>query len=349
MIIFIYIPGFYAAVEQSDNAAIRGVPVIVGGDPEKRGTVTGASVEARSAGVRQGMETGEALRRCPDAVVRPTRLKRYREVSAGKLSLLRGVTDRIEELGLDGTFLEVPEARDAVTLAAELCVQVQAELGLSATAGVGVTRFVAYLAALHAGPGGIRQVGVDETLSFLGRFPITEIWGLGPATAQRLEADGIKWIADLQACSAEQLEALAGRSAATFRALARAEDREPLRPRPRARSHSQERTLAEATIDLGTIAAELLELARQLETVLTRERRAARTITLGLAYIDGERITRTQSLQSPIAGHAEIGELALELLGRTQAGVRHVRRLRLQVSRLGRPESDSDPRQLRLF
>ena len=349
MIVFIHIPGFYAAVEQADNPGIRGLPVIVGGDPEKRGSVTGASDEARREGVTEGMETSQALTRCPEAVLRPTRLKRYREVAAEVRALLRGTSDLLEELRLDGTFLQVPERDDAVKLAAELCVQLQAETGLRATAGIGSTRFVSYLGALHGGPGGIRQIGEDEALAFLGRFPVTEIWGLGPATAERLAEAGIKWIADIQTCSLEQLESLAGRNARSFRELARAEDREPLRPRPRARSHSQERTLTEPTIDLRSLGDELLGLARQLDAVLARERRVARSVTLGVGYMDGENVTRTQSLDHSIASHTEIGEVALQLLARTQAGARHVRRLRLQVARLDRPQPESDPRQLRLF
>ncbi len=349
MIIFIHIPGFYAAVEQADNHELRGRPVVVGGDPRKRGSVTGVSVEARKRGVVEGMEAREALERCPDAMFRPTRLKRYRGVAAETRALLRATTDRIEEFGVDGTFLEVPPQLEALPLAAELCVHMQAELGLHSVAGIGPTRFVAYLGARHPGPGGIREVKPDEVLSFLSRFSLTEIWGLGPATAKKLAASGLDSIGDLQRIPQEELEQLAGRNAATFRSLALGEDVAPLRPRPPAKSLSRERTLSEATLDLRSLGDELLELAAELEGMLTRERRAARTVTLGLSYVDGTQMTRTQTVDEAIDGQTEIGEAALQLLVRTQAGARHVRRLRLQVSNLRAGGRESDARQLRLF
>jgi DNA polymerase-4 len=349
MIIFIHIPGFYAAVEQADNHELRGQPVVVGGDPGKRGSVTGVSAEARKYGVEEGMDAREALERCPNAVFRRTRLKRYRAVAAETRALLRATTDRIEEFGVDGTFLEVPEQADALPLAAELCVRIQAELGLAAVAGIGPTRFVAHLGARHPGPGGIRMVRESDALAFLARFPSTEIWGLGPATAEKLAASGLESIGDLQNTPREEFEKLVGRNAARFHSLARGEDVAPLRPYPRAKSLSQERTLTEATLDLRRIGDELLELAGQLESVLVRERRVARTVTLGLAYVDGTQVTRTQTFDTSVGDQGQIGEAALQLLARTQAGARHVRRLRLQASNLRAADREGDSHQLRLF
>ena len=140
MIVFIQAPGFYAAVEQADDPALRGVPVIVGGDPRKRGSVTSASREAAEQGVSEGMDAAEALELCPDAQLRSTRMKRYREVAAELRELIRTETDRIEEVGLEGTFLQLESSEDAVQRAAELCVRIQAELGVHAVAGIAPTR-----------------------------------------------------------------------------------------------------------------------------------------------------------------------------------------------------------------
>ena len=146
----------------------------------------GASREARARGVEEGMEMRRALELCPDAILRPTRLKHYRERVAELRELLRADCERLEELGLDGTFLELASPADGLAHAAELCVRLQAEFGLPAVAGIAPTRFVAVLAARHAGPGGIRRVNEAEVEAFLAPFPVDEIWGLGPATAQRL-------------------------------------------------------------------------------------------------------------------------------------------------------------------
>jgi len=349
MIAFLKAPGFYAAVEQADDPSLRGVAVIVGGDPHKRGTVTAASAEALAAGVQPGMETAEALALCPAAQVRPTRLKRYREVAAEMRELIRATTDRIEELGLDGTFLEPARRGDALRQVAELCVGVQARLGVRTVAGIGPTRFAAFLASQQPGPGGILQLRPGEVQEFIDRCAVTELWGLGPATAAKLAEVDVATIGALRRIPLDELRALAGRNAQAFLDLASARPDEPLRPKPRAKSLSQERTLPAPSTDLRTLGDELAELARQLEAVLARERRSARTITLGLGYVDGTQVTRSQTLDRPAVGQGAIGDTALQLLGRTQAGVRQVRRVRLQLANLAPLEGETQPEQLRLF
>jgi DNA polymerase-4 len=349
MIVFILVPGLYAAVEQADDPALRGRPVIVGGDPAKRGMVTSASREARARGVEEGMETRRALELCPDAALRRTRLKRYREVVAELRELLRGESERIEELGLEGTFLELAPQTDALTRAAELCVRLQAELGVAAVAGIGPTRFVAALAAHHAGPGGIRLVVDAEAADFLGRLPVSEIWGLGPATASRLAELGVHTIAELRALDGGRLAEIAGARAASFLELARGADRGRLAPKPRARTLSQEQTLDEPSGDLRSLADEIEALAARLASVLARERRTARTVTLAVSYLDGTRSSRTQTLDAPASGARELADAAQSLLGRTQAGARAVRRIRLALAGLERAAAGAEPRQLRLF
>ena len=349
MIIFIHVGGFYAAVEQADDPSLRGQPVLVGGDPRKRGLVTGASVEAERLGAKAGMRMAEALERCPSAAVRQTRLQRYREMAQEVRALLWNVASALETEGLEGAYLEAPAEREPAGYAAEICVRVRAELGLSAAAGIGPTRFTAFIAAAYPPPEGIRLVTREDAVEFLAPYPTTDVWGLGPTTARKLAEHGIESIGDLQKCSVDELRALVGRNAATFRALARAEDRDLLRPSPRVKSLSQERTLDEPTVDLRTLGERLADLATRLETMLDRERRAARTVGITLSYVDERRVTRSVTLPRPVRAYAEIRDAALELLNRTQAGVRAVRRVRLQLSNLDGSEPSEDPRQLRLF
>ncbi len=350
MIIFVQVPDFYAAVEQADQPVERGRPIIVGGDPRKGGTVTSASATAREAGVEPGMELREAQGLCPEAELRPTRLRRYREVAAEVRAILRAASDRIEPEGLDATYLELAEPEQPVTVGARLCVEIHRELGLRAVAGIGPTRFVARLAGRHLGSEGIREVASDQVLSFLAAFPVTEIWGLGPATAEKLGAEGVETIGELQRLSLEELEAVVGkRNAGPFHELAHGGDRQPLRPSPPVKSLSRETTLDAPSIDLRSLGEDLARLATRVEEMLHRERRAARTVSVGVSFVDGQRASRTQTLDEPVSRPDEIAAVALQLLARTQAGVRQVRRLRLQVSNLCRPETASQPRQVRLF
>lgn len=348
-IFFVWIPGFYAAVERADDPSLRGRPVVVGGDPGKRGVVASASREAQALGIEEGIETARALELCPEAELRSTQLKRYREVSSEVLAILRTVTDRLEERGLDGTFLETPEVPEPVLLAAEICVRIQAELGLPAVAGIGRTRLVSYLAAKHAGPGGIRYVRDPDSRRFLSRFPVTELWGLGPATAERLARHGIELVADLQVCALDRLREIAGRDAARLLALARADDSDPLHPRPPSRTLSQEQTLPEPLRDTAALGEQIAEMARRLEGALRRERRVPRRVTLSVDFAEGGTSSRTVTLDRLLDASGEIGGVAVQLLGRLLASRRPIRRLRLQVGRLARATTGDDGRQLRLF
>jgi DNA polymerase-4 len=349
VILLFHIPGFYAAVEQADVAVLRGRPVIVGGDPRKRGNVTAASAEARAAGVAPGMAVAAALALCPEAALRPTRLRRYRDVAREVRGVLRAAAERLEEDGLDSTWLEPPAREDPVEFAAALVVRVQSSLGITAVAGIGPTRLVAWLAALDAGPAGIRAVPAATARDFLAPLPVTRLFGLGPATAERLAAAGIATIGELAKCEVAELEALVGRQAPTLLALARAEETAPLRPSPRARSLAQEATLAEPSLDLRALGDRIHELAGRLEALLDRERRAARTVNLVLRYVDDTQTARARTLREAVHTQAAIRDVALELLSRAQAAPRRVRRIRLQVSALGARREADDARQLRLF
>lgn len=349
MILFLLIPGFYASVEQADQPALRGRPTLVGGSPRKRGVVTSASPEAVAKGVTEGMNMAEALERCPEAAIRPTRLRRYREIAAAVRSACWAHTDRVEPAGLEGVYLEIPEGVDPVGLAAELCLRVRAEHGLAAVAGIGPTRFVASAAARHCGEGGIRCVGPGEVVGFLGDLPLTEIWGLGPASAARLAARGLRRIRDVQDRSPEELEDIIGRFGTTFHRLAMGQDDDRIRARPRPKSISQEETLPEPTGDLSTLRDLIAELAGRIATSLEREARGARTVTVGVEFVDAQQVTRGQTEPGQVATRAEIVEVAMTLMGRLRSEGRRVRRLRLQVSNLAPRERRGPPRQLSLF
>ncbi|HXX47733.1 MAG TPA: hypothetical protein VEN47_05880, partial [Myxococcota bacterium] len=137
--------------------------------------------------------------------------------------------------------------------------------------------------------------------------------------------------------------------AAAILEYARGEDKEPLRPKPRARSLSQERTLDEPAIDVRALGELLDALAERLERALARERRAARSVKLALDFVDGTNVTRSLALPEPSAERAAFAQAAQALLARTQAGARPVRRVRLALAGLVRADSPADARQLRLF
>ncbi|MFQ5697499.1 MAG: hypothetical protein ACE5IL_04345 [Myxococcota bacterium] len=349
MIILVQVPDLYAAVEEEEDPELRSRPILVGGHPSRRGSVTGLNAAARAAGACVGMAVREALDLCPEAAFRPTRLAHYRACAQAIRALVRQECERIEPFGLDGVLLEPPAAIDPLELAAGLCVRIQGDLGLPARAGIGPTRFVASVAAAHSGAAGLRWVRDGEERAFLAPLPLGELWGLGPATEEKLAALGVRTLGELAAMDSEALESVAGRNARRLATLARGEDREPLRVRARPKSYSQEETWKEPTRDLRRIGERLEQLAQRLAGVLERDRRRARTLALGVSYLDGESVTRTRTRREPFSAALPMRDLALELLGRTHAGVRSVRRVRLQVSNLTRGEGRRPQRQLELF
>jgi DNA polymerase-4 len=210
--------------------------------------------------------------------------------------------------------------------------------------GIGPTRS-SLICARARGPGGSAR---SRPTSGLPRaVPGDEIWG-SARHAQKLSSAGYTRCGTARG-RAEDLGAIVGRGAGAILEYARGADREPLRPKPRARSLSQERTLEEPLVDLRSLG-ELLELlAERLERALARERRAAQTVTLGVSFVDGSQVTKSRALPVPATEQRVFAEAGQELLSRTQAGARAVRRLRLGLSGLTRAESPADTRQLRLF
>jgi len=349
MIVSIHIPNFYAAVEQAE-ARCGGEPLVVGGDPGKGATVLSASREARELGIEPGMTIDDAIARCPELHCRRTRMRAYREASARVRALLRERSARLEPAGLDAFFLQAPPAEEPLSLMADLCISIKAELGLDARAGAGPTRFVAHLAARYPTEGGLRHVTAESALEFLGPFSVSELWGLGPASAEKLAQAGVMQIFDLQKRSQSELAAIVGaRNALAFHQLATARDPSRLPVLERTKSLSRERTLEAPVTDLRALGETLSELAAALEGLLEREEQGARTLCLGVTYADAERCTRTHTVDRVLTRQSELAEIAVELLARTQAGQRAVRKLSLKASKLSRRESVVDPRQLRLF
>jgi DNA polymerase IV len=312
--------------------------------------VLSASPEALAAGVVVGMPVRDALRVCPAAALRQTRMPRYRAAGDELRAVVRELCDRFEPAGLGDLYIDPSRSQEPGELAAELCVRIQAELGLVAVAGVGPTRFVACLAAQSAGELRIRTVQRSEVLGFLAEHPVSVLPGVGPAAAYKLGEHRIRYVGDLQDRSLEELAAILG-SRSVRSVLDHATGRDPahIRPTPPVKSLSKEHTLICPSADVAALSDVIAELAAGVELVLQRERRAAATVSLGVGYADGERCTRSLTRERALTQRADIEEIALELLGRTEITQRPVRRIRLKVSRLSRRPGGPDPRQLRLF
>jgi DNA polymerase-4 len=318
---------FYASVEQLDDPALRGRPVIVGGRPGGRGVVAAASYEARRFGVRSAMPTGRALRLCPEAVVMPPRFERYRELSGRLRAILDEHADEVEPLSLDEAYLDVTEDKaclGSATAAAErIRARVREELSLTCSAGVAPLKFVAKIASGHRKPDGLTVVAPGRVLAFIHPLPIERLWGVGPATAAAITARlEVRTIGELAALDPSRVVAALGPRGRALWGMAHGEDPRRVAPsRPR-RSHGAERTFPEDVEDSGLLAERVRGLAERVCADLSA---APRTVTVKVRYADFTTVTRSATLEEPTADARVVADVAVSLLERTEVGQRPVR------------------------
>lgn len=350
-LLYAEVPRFYAEVERAADPALATRPVIVGGDPRKRGLVQAATTDALAAGVVVGMPVLEALERCRGARVRRTSMRAYRDVSARLRVLFRRAAGGVEPAGLEAAYLDAIDAAESgiepEALARRLQREVHEALRLPLRVGIAPVKFVAKLAAEEGGPDGVRRVAHDQLRAFLAPLPVARLPGVGPRTLEALRALGIETAGDLAAAPRRTVEERLGNHGLLLLAAAQGHGEGRLRPGPRARSLSQESTLEASERDAGVLERGVRSLAGGLSALLARERLGSRRLVLKVRYGDGETVTRSRTFTRALAGPEEIAEYALELLRRTQAGERPVRLLGLAAFQLAaRPRDD---RQLRLF
>jgi DNA polymerase IV len=323
---------FFAAVEQRDKPSLRGKPVVVGG-VGGRGVVATASYEARTYGVRSAMSTREARSRCPHAAFLTGRFHAYRDTSKVVMALLRAASPLVEPLSLDEAFVDLEHAGlpdleiDTVTAFAEdLRAQVhEATGGLTASVGLGTSKFIAKVASDLDKPDGLTVVPPGTELTLLRPMRVSVIPGVGPATAERLRRAGIHTVEDLEAVSLDELVRLLGKAhGGGLYHLARAEDDRPVVPEREAKSVS-----VEGTYDTDLTDRRLMEglLTRQAGEVAERLRKhglSGRTVTIKVRLHDFTTLSRSSTLHSPTDSTNTIARIARSLLTDldTSGGVR---------------------------
>jgi DNA polymerase-4 len=317
-ILHIDMDAFFASVEQRDNPALRGKPVLVGGG-SRRGVVAAASYEARVFGCRSAMPMGEALRRCPQAfVVSPSR-GRYEEVSSQVFEIFRRYTPLVEGLSLDEAFLDVSGSRslfgDGETIARAIRKEVHDEIGLTCSAGVASSKFAAKIASDVNKPDGLTIVGPDVA-AFLAPLPLERMWGIGPKTAPALRRLGYATLGDLARATPAALERVLGAWGADVRELARGVDVREVEPDRDAKSIGAECTYEEDLTTKDEIARTLLAHAARVAERLTEAGLTAGALVVKLKYADFTQLTRRTTLDEPASDTTTLHDAALALLDR---------------------------------
>jgi DNA polymerase-4 len=333
-ILHIDMDAFYASVEQRDNPSLRGKPLAVGGQPDRRGVVAAASYEARAFGVRSAMSMAKAVRLCPSLVIVPPDFARYRTASQAVFAIFREVTPLVEPLSLDEAYLDVTEnawgERLATVVARRLKARIREETGLTASAGVAPNKFLAKIASGWKKPDGLTVISPERVEAFLQQLPVDALWGVGPVTAKKLRARGIARLVDVRAVAPEDLREAVGSLADWLRQLADGIDERPVVPNRAAKSSGSENTYPEDLTDPDVIRFEISEMAAHAARWLARKELDARTVTIKVRYSDFTTITRSHSAP-PTRDEREIVGRAARLLEKTDAGRRPVRLLGVSV------------------
>jgi DNA polymerase IV len=331
-ILHLDLDAFFASVEQRDKPSLRGKPVIVGG-VGMRGVVATASYEARQYGVRSAMSTREARSRCPHAAFLSGRFHAYQAASTIVMDLLRSHSPLVEPLSFDEAFVDLAAAgldaldlASVTTFAERLREEVhEATGGLTASVGLGTSKFVAKIASDLDKPHGLVVVPPGTETDLLRPMSVTVIPGVGPATAERLRRAGVLTVADLEQLSLDELVRQVGKAhGESLFHLARAEDDRPVVSERETKSIS-----VEGTYETDLTDRKLMEglLARQAVGVAERLRKhglSGRTVTIKVRLHDFTTLSRSTTLGSPTDKGAIIARLARGLLADldTSGGVR---------------------------
>ena len=328
---------FYASVEERDSPELRGHPVIVGG-PSQRGVVLAASYAARPSGVRSAMPMAKALRLCPEAIVVPPRMHRYIEVSARVFEVFRAFTPLVEGLSLDEAFLDVTASQslfgDGEAIAHKIKGRIRDELGLTASAGVAPSKFVAKIASDLRKPDGLVVVRQDEVASFLDPLPIERMWGIGPKTAPKLREFGFSTLGDIARGNLSVLEGTLGSWGVAVQALAQGRDPRSVDPGRAAKSIGAEQTYEHDLVGARAIEGTLLEHAARVAQRLVKEGLSARGVVLKVKYADFAVRSRRTTLAEPVADTGSIHAAAQRLFAQFPVDSRGVRLTGVSVTHL---------------
>jgi DNA polymerase-4 len=292
---------FYASVEQRDNPALRGRPVLVGG-----GVVLAASYEARAYGIYSPMGLTQARRLCPDAIVVEPHFSAYSEASKAVFDVFEHTTPLVEGLSIDEAFLDVRGMEQIAGTPTEMAVRLRSEVrervGLPITVGVARTKFLAKVASGVAKPDGLLVVPPDGELEFLHPLNVEHLWGVGPVTARKLHAGGITTVGQVAQYAEDALVAMLGRASGRhLHRLANNRDPRPVLTGRRRHSIGSQNALGRKRRSAAAIDEVVVALVDRVSGRMRAAGRVGRTVVLRLRFDDFTRATRSHTLLWPTA------------------------------------------------
>lgn len=335
-IIHVDMDAFYASVEQMDNPTLKGKPIAVGGGG-KRGVVSAASYEARKYGVKSAMAGTLAAKLCPDIIFVKTNFERYREISEKIRSIFFEYTDLVEPLSLDEAYLDVTNNKkgnpSASLIAKEIRSRIFDEIGLTASAGISINKFIAKIASDYNKPNGQKTVNPEEVIEFLEQLDIRKFYGIGKVTAEKMYQKGIFSGKDLKSKPLEYLEENFGKSGKSYYYIVRGIHNSAVKPNRIRKSLAAEKTFSENLSSEIFMLKKLEHITEEVARRLKKSNVSGKTVTLKIKYSDFTLQTRSKTLKYFVSDKSVILETTKELLYQDQLN-NSVRLLGISISNL---------------
>ncbi len=316
-IIHVDMDAFYASVEQMDNPKLKGKPIAVGGGGN-RGVVSAASYEARKFGVKSAMAGALAAKLCPDLIFVKPHFDRYTEISKKIRVIFYDYTDLVEPLSLDEAYLDVTENKkgnpSASLIAEEIRTRIFNDVGLTASAGISINKFIAKVASDYNKPNGQKTVNPEEVIAFLEALDIRKFYGVGKVTAEKMYQKGIFTGMDLKQKSIEYLDDNFGKSGSYYYHVVRGIHHSEVKPNRIRKSLAAERTFSENLSSEVFMLEKLQHIAEEVSRRLDKSKVAGKTVTLKIKYSDFTLQTRSKTLPYYISDTSVILDTAKNLL-----------------------------------
>ena len=316
-IIHVDMDAFYASVEQMDFPELKGLPVAVGGS-SKRGVVSAASYQARKFGVKSAISGVLAKKLCPELIFVPPRFDRYKEISTKIRAIFLEYSELVEPLSLDEAYIDVTTNKKGIqsasVIAAEIRARIKTEIGLSASAGISINKFIAKVASDCNKPDGQKTVPPEEVLDFLEALDIRKFHGIGKVTAKKMYDLGIFTGLDLKQKPKIFLKENFGKSGAYFYDIVRGIHLSSVKPNRSRKSLAAERTFSKNLSSEIFIIEKLEQIAIEVSKRLKRLNIAGKTLTLKIKYSDFNLQTRSKTLPYFISSKDVITEYSKVLL-----------------------------------
>jgi DNA polymerase-4 len=342
-IIHLDLDAFFASVEQRDNPAYRGKPLITGGISGgggnlNRGVVHAASYEARKYGVHAGMSIWEARQKCPQGIFIPSRISKYLEASKIFFQIGSTYSPLVEPLGMDELFLDLSGCESLFgsieVIGRKIKERVYVELGLKASVGIAENKFLAKIATNLGKPDGFYIIYFKDIQKILYPLPISALWGIGRKTEELLKKSGIYQVEQLAKMPDSILDNLLGKNGKKIKLLAQGIDESPVTPPSEVKSISRETTFPTNITEKAILIKELLKISQIVGYTARKEGYKGRTITLKIRFHNFTTFNKSKTLENSTHLDDIIFKTIVELLNKVKLKKGGVRLLGIRLSNL---------------